>query len=156
MRHFWVDRITELELGVRAVGLKTVSLSEDVLHDHFPGNPVFPGVLLLEGMAQTAGVLLADSSGGTKVAIMVSLDRARFPSFARPGDVVRFAVEIESQNDDGARVRGEATVERKAVAAARFTFRLLPTGDVIPPTYQPHWDRVRAVWRGDYPSPDSA
>ena len=104
MRHFWVDRITELELGVRAVGLKTVSLSEDVLHDHFPGNPVFPGVLLLEGMAQTAGVLLADSSGGTKVAIMVSLDRARFSAFARPGDVVRFAVEIDSQNDDGARV----------------------------------------------------
>lgn len=156
MRHFWVDRITEIEHGVRAVGFKSVSLSEDVLHDHFPGNPVFPGVLLLEGLAQTAGVLLADTSGGTKVAILVSIDRAKFSSFARPGEMVRFEVVIESANATSARVRCDATVLARPVAAARFTFRLFATDEVIPSEYRDYWNRVRAVWRGEYPTAGDA
>jgi len=151
MRHFWMDRLVEIERGVRAVAVKAVSLSEDVLHDHFPGNPVMPGVLLVEGMAQAAGLLLTDASDGERVAVMVSLDRARFAGFARPGDLVRMTVEVESLAEDSARVRGRATVGEREVAAARFTFRLFPVGAVIPPVYQEVWRQTLAMWRGQYP-----
>src|SRR6476660_809468 len=97
MRHFWLDRIIQLEPGARATGLKAVALAEDHFDAHFPGNPVLPGVCLLEGLAQTAGVLIHESVDRRLLAIMVSLDRARFPAFDRPGDQVRLEAEIESR-----------------------------------------------------------
>ena len=110
MRHYYLDRIVELERGSRAVGLKTVALNDDAFHEHFPGNPVLPGIYILEGMAQTGGVLLTRTLEDRYVALMVSIDRARFSSFARPGDVVRMAVEIESLHEPNARVLGTAPV----------------------------------------------
>lgn len=150
MRHYWVDRIVELEPGARAVGVKGVSLSEDVFLDHFPGNPVFPGVFLLEGLAQTAGVLLARTYHGERLAVMVSIERARFKSFARPGDSVRMEVEIEDNDGNVARVLGTACVVDRQVAAARFTFKLVEPSRVIPPTYQAFWEQTRSTWCGDY------
>ena len=70
MRYYLVDRILEMEPGVRAVGVKCITLSDDLLNEHFPGNPVFPGVLLLEGLAQTAGRLLAEPTGGQRFALL--------------------------------------------------------------------------------------
>lgn len=150
MRHYWVDRIVELEPGARAVGLKAVSLSEDVFDQHFPGNPVFPGVFLLEGLAQTAGVLLAQTYEGERLAVMVSIERARFRSFARPGDTVRMEVEIEGNDGDVARVLGTASVADRQVAAARFSFKLVEPDRVIPPAYRSFWDQTRSVWCGEY------
>lgn len=150
MRHYWVDRIVELEPGVRAVGVKNVSLSEDVFDEHFPGNPVFPGVFLLEGLAQTAGVLLAKTYEGERLAVMVSIERARFRSFARPGDTVRMEIKIEGNDGDVARVVGTANVGDRQVAAARLSFKLVKPGRVIPPAYRSFWDQARAVWCGEY------
>lgn len=151
MRHFWVDRILELEAGVRAVGIKNVALSEDVFEQHFPGNPVFPGVYLLEGLAQTAGILLAHSSKQRIFALMVTVDRARFSAFARPGDTVRFEVHIEAMDQASARVRCTATVQLKSVAAARISFRLLDLDSIIPPAYQVFWEQYASIWQGKYP-----
>ena len=152
MRHSYLDRITELEAGVRATGVKCVSLRDDSFDGHFPGNPVFPGVHLLEGLAQLAGALLTRTLGGKHVAIMASVDRARFTAFVRPGDAVRLQVEIEQLLVDAARVRGEALVGAQQVAQARLTFKLFAAERLIPPEYRPFWERMIATWCGEYPA----
>ena len=151
MRHYHLDRVLSLERGVRAVGVRSVSLADDVFADHFPGNPVLPGVYILEGLAQTAGLLLWETSGRSRIALMNSVDRARFTAFARPGDVVHLAVDIESLDDRVARVRGAATVGDRAVAATRLTFTMLESDRLIAPEFQPFWERAAAVWMGDFP-----
>lgn len=155
MRHYHLDRITQLERGVRAVGVRAVALSDDVFTEHFPGNPVLPGVYLLEGLAQTAGVLLWESSGRTRIAVMVSVDRARFSAFARPGDAVQLTVEIDSLDERAARVRGVATVGELQVAAAALTFSMQEPQQVVSPLYQPYWNQVIDTWLGRYPGSES-
>jgi 3-hydroxyacyl-[acyl-carrier-protein] dehydratase len=151
VRHFHLDRVISLERGARAVGVRSVALSDDVFTDHFPGNPVLPGVYVLEGLAQTAGVLLWETTDHARIALMTSVDRARFAGFARPGEVVQLAVEIESLDEDAARVRGTATVGDRAVTTARFTFSLQHPDRLIPPVFQPFWRQAADVWMGRYP-----
>jgi 3-hydroxyacyl-[acyl-carrier-protein] dehydratase len=153
MRHYHVDRVVELEPGVRAVGIRGVSLSDDVFTDHFPGNPVLPGIYLLEGMAQTAGVLIACTTEMRKVAIMASIDRARFASFVRPGDSVRLTVAVEHMDDSTARVRGSAQVGDREVAAARMTFRLAAPNEMIGTPFQQFWRAGVATLAGAYVDP---
>jgi 3-hydroxyacyl-[acyl-carrier-protein] dehydratase len=153
MRHYYLDRIIELEPGKRAVGLKAVALSDDAFQEHFPGNPVLPGIYLLEGVAQTAGTLLQTTSGGL-MALMVSIERVRFLAFARPGDQLRLEVTIEAYEEGkGARVRGDARVSEKLLASARLGFRLVPPEKMIAPEYLTFWQRSFAVWRGEYFEP---
>jgi len=153
VRHYWLDRIIDLQPGVRATGVKAVALAEDEFESHFPGNPVLPGVYLLEGLAQTAGVLLSETTAGKRVALMVSVDRARFLAFARPGDQVLLTVEVEALDDDLARVRGAATVGERAIASARLTFRLLDIATLIPAGFHPFWQHAMDTWLGRYPEP---
>ncbi|HEY8258802.1 MAG TPA: 3-hydroxyacyl-ACP dehydratase FabZ family protein [Gemmatimonadales bacterium] len=148
MRHYWLDRIIHLEPGVRATGVKAVALAEDEFDAHFPGNPVFPGVYLLEGLAQTAGVLIHHSLSGRVLAVMVSIERARFLSFARPGDRVLLEVDVESLEEPVARVRGTALVDDRTLASARFTFKLVPPDKLIPDLYQGFWHQSMETWLG--------
>jgi 3-hydroxyacyl-[acyl-carrier-protein] dehydratase len=153
MRHYMVDRIVEFRRGERAVGVKAISLSDEVFNEHFPGNPVYPGVYLLEGLAQTGGLLLERSTGGERFALMVSVDRARFTAFARPGDLVSLTVDVESLEPALARVRGSAAVGGRTIASARITFRLLPYEQVMPADALPFWERAKAIWAGEFPAP---
>ena len=150
MRHFWLDRIVHIEPGVRATGIKAVALAEQEFDAHFPGNPVLPGVYLLEGLAQTAGVLIEQSVEGRLLALLVSLERARFSSFARPGDQVRLEAEIESLDDHVARVRATALVGDRTIASTRMTFKLVPPDQLIPSVYQPFWRQMIDTWLGRY------
>jgi 3-hydroxyacyl-[acyl-carrier-protein] dehydratase len=150
MRHYCLDRIVNLEPGVRATGLKAVALAEDVFEAHFPGNPVLPGVYLLEGLAQTAGVLIEQTVEGRQVALLATVERARFQAFARPGDQVRLEVELESLEAGIARVRATATVGDTTVASARLTFKLVSPDRLIPPVYQPFWRQTVNTWLGHY------
>ncbi|PYQ03447.1 MAG: 3-hydroxyacyl-[acyl-carrier-protein] dehydratase FabZ [Acidobacteria bacterium] len=150
VRHYYVDRVLDLRLGEAARGVKCVSLSEDVFNDHFPGNPVLPGVYLVEGMAQTAGILLERTTGGKRVALMVSIDRARFLGFARPGDQVQFEVTVESLQDDACRVMASAKIADRTIASARLSFSLVERGRLIPPGYEAYWEHTLATWRGEY------
>jgi 3-hydroxyacyl-[acyl-carrier-protein] dehydratase len=153
VRHYWLDRIIDLQPGLRATGVKAVALAEDEFEAHFPGNPVLPGVYLLEGLAQTAGVLLHETTSGKRLALMVSVDRARFLAFARPGDQVALTVEVEALDDDLARVRGSAAVRERAIASARLTFRLVDPAGLIPAGFRPFWQHAMDTWLGRYPEP---
>lgn len=154
MRHYWVDRVVELLPGERAVGVKGVALSEPTFDSHFPGNPVLPGIHLLEGLAQTAGILLDRTTNGRRIALLASVDRVRFSAFARPGDLVRLEVEIISlEVDTAARVRGRARAGEKELATANILFRLIEPDRLIPAEFRPFWERVMSVWRGEYLEP---
>jgi 3-hydroxymyristoyl/3-hydroxydecanoyl-(acyl carrier protein) dehydratase len=155
VRHFWLDRIVHLEPGVRATGIKAVALAEDEFDAHFPGNPVLPGVYLLEGLAQTAGVLIHQSIEGRLLAVLASIERARFLSFARPGDQIRLDAELEMLEGSVARALGTARVGDRTVASARFTFTLVPPDRLIPTIYQPFWHQMIETWLGHYPELDS-
>lgn len=112
MRWIWIDRILELEKGRRCVALKNVSLAEDVLHDHFPAHagrpalPVLPNTLILEGMAQTAGILVGSASDFREKVILAKIGKATFTAAARPGFVLRFTAAIERFDASGAATTG--------------------------------------------------
>jgi len=150
MRHFYVDRVVSIIAGESAVGIKAIGLSEDAFADHFPGNPIYPGAFLIEGIAQTAGLLLHETTD--QLAIMASVDRVRFVSYARPGETIRFAVRMESIGDGRvARIRGDATAGDRAVCSGCLTFRLFEPQSVVAPEYMPLLKRSHAVWRGEFP-----
>lgn len=120
-----VDRILELEPGVRAVGIKNVTANEPQFQGHWPGNPVMPGVLILEAMAQVGGVLLLSLVEDTdRLALFGGVDKARFRRQVVPGDQLRFEVELIRRKGTIGKVRGVATVDGEVAAEAELTFAL--------------------------------
>jgi 3-hydroxyacyl-[acyl-carrier-protein] dehydratase len=115
MRWIWIDRITALDKGRRCVAIKNVSLAEDVLHDHFaatdqrPAMPVLPNTLIIEGMAQTAGILVGHANDFAEKVILAKIGKATFQAAARPGWTIRFTATIERLDPSGASTSG--TVE---------------------------------------------
>ncbi len=89
-----IDRIIEIDSDNSAIGIKNVSVNEPIFQGHFPGKPIFPGVLIIEGMAQTAGAIAiaADKTGGPHVVYMVTVDKCKFRKPARPGDVIEYHI----------------------------------------------------------------
>lgn len=107
MRWIWFDRFEEFVPGERAVTVKNVSLAEDHLHDHFPGFPVQPASLMIEGMAQTAGILVGHARNFAEKVILAKVKRAAFHEIVRPGDQIRFHAFVEQLTDAAASTRGE-------------------------------------------------
>ncbi len=107
MRWIWFDRFEEFVPGERAVGVKNYTLAEDHLHDHFPGYPVVPASLMIEGMAQTAGILVGHARDFQEKVILAKIKQAVFHQLVRPGDQVRFLACIEQLTDSAAATRGE-------------------------------------------------
>lgn len=107
-----VDRIIELEPGVRAVGIKSVSANEPQFTGHFPGRPIMPGVLMVEALAQTAGVavLTLDEYRG-KLGLFAGIDDCRFRRLVQPGDTLRLEVTVEKLRGMFGRVRAVASVD---------------------------------------------
>ena len=89
-----IDRIINIDSDNAAVGIKNVSVNEPIFQGHFPGNPVFPGVLIIEGMAQTAGAIAiaADKTTGRHIVYMVTVDKCKFRKPARPGDIIEYHI----------------------------------------------------------------
>ncbi|MEW6251298.1 MAG: 3-hydroxyacyl-ACP dehydratase FabZ family protein [Planctomycetota bacterium] len=107
MRWIWLDRFEEFVPGKRAVGVKNVTLAEDHLHDHFPGFPLMPASLMIEGMAQTAGILVGHARDFREKVILAKVKRAVFHRIVRPGEQIRHIAEIEQLSAAGAMTRGE-------------------------------------------------
>ena len=109
MRWIWIDHFELFESGKRAVAIKNVTRAEDYLHDHFPGYPVMPASLLIEGMAQTAGILVGEAKQFSEKVILAKIKRAVFHSLVLPGDQVRHDATIEHMSDSAAVTTGRIT-----------------------------------------------
>jgi 3-hydroxyacyl-[acyl-carrier-protein] dehydratase len=117
-----VDRVIELEPGTKAVGIKNVTINEEFFQGHFPGQPIMPGVLIIEAMAQVA-CLLAFRSGVTvgKSAYFLSIEKAKFRRPVVPGDQLRLEIHVLQQRGNVWRFSGSAIVGEKVAAEAEFT-----------------------------------
>ena len=125
MRYFLLDKVTAYEAGRSARGIKNVTLTDEVLHDHFPDFPVLPGALLLEGMAQLAGFMLeVEKPMPVLRAVLAQVDKAKFHSPAGPGDQITMRVELAHELEAAAQVDAEAHVGDRLLARARLTFML--------------------------------
>jgi 3-hydroxyacyl-[acyl-carrier-protein] dehydratase len=116
-----VDRILELE-AERIVGIKNVTANEPFFDGHFPGFPVMPGVLIVEAMAQTAGVLVLKSIADrdSKLVFLAAVEQARFRKPVLPGDQLRMEMTIIKRKSFVARIAGRATVDGVLVAEAEM------------------------------------
>ena len=117
-----VDRIIEMEPGIRALGIKNVTINEGFFQGHFPEQPIMPGVLIIEALAQLAGVL-AFSSGASegKSVYFMSIEKAKFRKPVFPGDQLKLEVKILQQRGNVWKFSGSAAVEEKIVTEAEFT-----------------------------------
>lgn len=120
-----IDVIEELEPGVRAVGKKCVSANEPYFQGHFPGNPVMPGVLIIEALAQVGAVaMLSLPEMKGKTAYFAGIDKARFRQKVLPGDVLRLETSIIRSKGPVGVGRAVATVDGKKVCEAELTFAI--------------------------------
>ncbi len=122
----FVDRITKLEDGKRATGIKNVTINDYFFKGHFPGHPVMPGVIIVEAMAQVGGVMmLAAQENRGKLAFFLSIDNVKFRKPVVPGDQLVLEVEAIKVKSKTSQVRGRAFVEGKLVAEADFVCALV-------------------------------
>ncbi|MCS6957081.1 MAG: 3-hydroxyacyl-ACP dehydratase FabZ [Aquificaceae bacterium] len=116
-----VDRVIEMELGKRIVGIKNVSVNEPVFQGHFPGFPLMPGVYILEAMAQVGGILMIKSLEleiGKYAIVFAGIDEARFKRPVYPGDQLRIELEVISLKKSLSKMKGTATVNSEVVATS--------------------------------------
>ena len=126
MRYFLIDKVTGLVVGERATGVKCVTLTDPVLHDHFPDYPTMPGALILEGASQLAGFLLEatfnQGQGPVLRALLMQVKNARFYEMTGPGDRLELVVEIKSRLARAATVSLRVSADAKRVATGELTF----------------------------------
>lgn len=122
MRWIWFDRFEEFETGKRAVAVKNVTLAEDHLHDHFPDYPVMPASLMIEGMAQTAGILVGQARNFEEKVILAKVKLAEFDRLVRPGDTLRYVAEIEQISESAATTRGVVMLEGEPIGRVDLVF----------------------------------
>lgn len=122
MRWIWFDRFVEFESGRRAVAVKNVTLAEDHLHDHFPGYPVMPASLMIEGMAQTAGILVGEARQFSEKVILAKIKQAVFHQIVRPGDQIRYEAQIEQISESAASTAGKIFVDSTLVGEVDIVF----------------------------------
>jgi 3-hydroxyacyl-[acyl-carrier-protein] dehydratase len=126
-----VDKIEEIEPGVRAVGLKNVTQNEPFFQGHFPDYPVMPGVLIIEAMAQVGAVgVMARGEHRDRLALFAGIDGVRFRRQVVPGDVLRMEVEITRLKGKVGRGKGRATVDGERVCEAELMFAFADRGEV--------------------------
>jgi UDP-3-O-[3-hydroxymyristoyl] N-acetylglucosamine deacetylase/3-hydroxyacyl-[acyl-carrier-protein] dehydratase len=122
-----VDRITDIVEGERIVGIKNVTINEPFFQGHYPGHPIMPGVLIVEAMAQTGGLLLMDKLEGVenKVVYFMTMDEVKFRRPVTPGDTLVFEVQVVQSRRDTVRMSGKALVEGNVAAEAVFMARIV-------------------------------
>ena len=122
MRWIWIDKFLEFESGQRAVSVKNVTLAEEHLHDHFPGFPVMPESLMIEAMAQTAGILVGEAKNFQEKVILAKIKKAVFFDFVKPGDSIKLEANIESIAPEAASISGKITCSDKLIAEIDLMF----------------------------------
>ncbi len=138
MRWFWIDRYNEFVRGKHATAVKNVSLAEEHLHDHFPGAALMPNSLVVEGMAQTAGLLVADAIEFNRRVVLAKVAAAEFHFDAVPGDTLVFKAEVLDLKPTGSLCKVTSTVGDRLQGEAELFFAHLEAGDGIPKLFEPH------------------
>ncbi len=121
-----VDRVTSMELGKDIVAYKNISISEPAFQGHFPGHPIYPGVMILEGMAQAGGILALKSAGlseeemQSKVIYFMSIDNAKFRLPVKPGDVLEYRIAVIKLRKNLIVLDGKAYVNDNLVSEAEL------------------------------------
>src|SRR5262245_32147004 len=125
MRWFWIERYLEFERGRRAVAVKNISLVEEELDEYTPGYPVMPASLIIEGMAQTAGLLIGEVSGFEARVILAKIGKAVFHRHAIPGDTLRYTATITDTNAEGAMAVVTSHIGEELQAEVEFMFAFI-------------------------------
>ena len=119
-----VDFLEKVEFNKSAIGVKNVSIGEPFFEGHFPGNPIMPGVLIVEAMAQTAGALVVESlnlHGSGSLVYFMSIEKAKFRKLVLPGDILKLYVEVVKARTKVWKFKGQALVKDELVAESEFT-----------------------------------
>lgn len=130
MRWFWIDRITQFVRGTSAEAVKAISLAEDHLHDHYCGYPVMPASLVVEGLAQTAGLLVGEYSAYQKKVVLAKIPKITFHETCfRPGDLLVYRATVDFIREDGAMVQVKALRNEEVVVEGEIVFAHLSDKD---------------------------
>jgi 3-hydroxyacyl-[acyl-carrier-protein] dehydratase len=122
MRWNWIDKFTEFTPRTSATAVKNVSLAEEHLHDLYPAFPIVPHSLIIEGMAQTAGILVGEARNFAEKVILAKIGRATFYRLVRPGETLSYHARIEQLSQEGASCRGRVMVASELVAEIDLMF----------------------------------
>ena len=121
-----IDRVTDIVNNEKLLGFKNVSIGEQVFEGHFPGHPIYPGVMILEGMAQAGGILafksmdMTEEEAAEKVVYFMSIDNAKFRSPVRPGDRLEYEISVLKHKGAIWVLQGKAFVDGKMVSEAEL------------------------------------
>ena len=137
MRWFWIDRFTDMRSGSEATAIKTVSLVDDHLHDHFPCAPTMPNSLVLEGMAQTAGLLVGEYYDFRERVILAKVPRVTFHARAVPGDTLTYHARLEAIEPDGARTTVTSHIGEQLQAESEILFAHIDRETAHRPLFTP-------------------
>jgi 3-hydroxyacyl-[acyl-carrier-protein] dehydratase len=122
MRWIWIDKFIEFTSGQRAVALKNCTLAEEHLHDLYPAFPIVPHSLIVEGMAQTAGILVGEARGFKEKVILAKVGKATFHRIVRPGETIVYDAKIDQLNETGASISGTVKSGENLVADIEIMF----------------------------------
>ena len=122
MRWIWIDKFVEFTPRTSATAVKNVTLAEEHLHDLYPAFPIVPHSLIVEGMAQTAGILVGEARNFAEKVILAKVGRATFHRLVRPGDTIAFRATIDQLAEHGASITGRVTCGDALVADIELMF----------------------------------
>ena len=149
MRYLLMDKILRLEKDKNIDAIKCVALSEDVFFDHFVGQPVMPGAMLIESLAQAGTALLEISREFKQKALLVIVDQAKFRAVVRPGSQLFISISVLSLTDSAAQLDGTISRDEKVIMNGRLTFALEPVEKFYPQKTKHLMESIYDFWLQD-------
>jgi 3-hydroxyacyl-[acyl-carrier-protein] dehydratase len=125
VRWFWIDRFIEFVRDTRAVSIKHICFGEEAVDDYLPGYPHYPHSLMIEGMAQTGGLLVSEAEGFVRKTVLAKISKAQFFDLVVPGDTLRFTATVQDKLPTGAMVNGQIQVDDRIIAEMELWFAFL-------------------------------
>lgn len=130
MRWWWIDKFTEFQSGKSAKTVKCVSLAEEQIDEYFPSYPIMPHSLIIEGLAQTGGLLVGQLSDFERSVVLAKVSKAKFHFSAKPGDQLNYSATLERIEPDGALVCCTVDVEDRRLADIELYFAYFDNRDI--------------------------